>query len=108
VIVCEGGVGGVEMSAGDAMEVGKMKSSIFIASGSGLSDARSMDSRSCAMPEGALVDCCFALGNRSDQSSALRKMCDLSHHIPCLLPLLALQVHGHHSPRQVFHPLLIG
>lgn len=96
------------MPAGEATEVGKMKSSIFMASGSGVSDARSMDSRSCAMPDGALVGCCFALIHRSNQSSALRNMCDMSHHIPCLLPFLALQVHGHHSPCQVLHPLLIG
>lgn len=38
-VVWEGGVeGDVDMPAGDAMEVGKMKSSIFIASGSGVLD----------------------------------------------------------------------
>lgn len=49
------------MPAGEAIEVGKMKSSIFMASGSGVWDDRSMDSRSFAMPDGALVGCWFAL-----------------------------------------------
>ena len=26
----------------------------------------------------------------------------------CLLPFLALQIHGHHAPGQVFHALLVG
>ena len=42
--------------AGDAIEVGNMKSSMFMASGSGVFD-RSTDSRSFAIPEGALVGC---------------------------------------------------
>lgn len=61
----KGGVGGdVDMPAGDAMGVGNMKSSIFIASGSGVSDDRSLDSRSCAIPDGVLVGCCLALADR--------------------------------------------
>lgn len=46
--------------AGDAIDVGNMKSSMFIASGSGES-ARSADSRSFAIPEGTLVGCWLAL-----------------------------------------------
>ena len=42
--------------AGDAIEVGNMKSSMFMASGSGVFD-RSTDSRSFAIPEGVLVGC---------------------------------------------------
>lgn len=51
------------MSVGDAIEVGNMKSSMFMASGSGVLD-RSTDSRSFAIPEGALVGCWFALRSR--------------------------------------------
>lgn len=55
---CAGGEGGeVEMPAGDAIEVGKMKSSMFMASGSGELEDMSMDWRSFAMPEGAVVGC---------------------------------------------------
>ena len=57
-LASKGGEGeGGDMPAGDAIEVGNMKSSMFIASGSGVSNERSRDSRSFAMPEGALADC---------------------------------------------------
>lgn len=51
------------MPAGDAIDVGKMKSSIFMASGSGVFET-STDSRSLAIPEGALVGCWLALQMR--------------------------------------------
>lgn len=51
------------MPAGDAIDVGNMKSSMFMASGSGVSE-RSTDSRSFAIPEGALVGCWLALRMR--------------------------------------------
>lgn len=54
VLAVRGGVGDGEMLAGEAIDVGKMKSSMFIASGSGLFDG-STDSRSFAIPEGALA-----------------------------------------------------
>ena len=54
-VECRGGVGDDDMPAGDAMEVGNMKSSMFIASVSeGLLDI-STDWRSFAIPEGLLV-----------------------------------------------------
>lgn len=54
-VECKGGVGDDDMPAGDAIEVGNMKSSMFIASGSeGLLDI-STDWRSFAIPEGLLV-----------------------------------------------------
>lgn len=68
-VVCVGGVGGeVKRPAGDAMEFGKMKSSMFIASGSGVFE-KSTDLRSWAIPEGTFigtfigtsVDCWLAL-----------------------------------------------
>lgn len=63
-VVCNGGVGGeAERPAGDAMELGKIKSSMFMASGSKGFD-RSIDCRSFAMPEGLLVLCWFALVER--------------------------------------------
>lgn len=46
----------VERPAGEAMELGKMKSSMFIASESGVFE-RSTDLRSWAIPEGVFVDC---------------------------------------------------
>ena len=61
VVFCNGGVGGeVEMPAGDAMEAGNMKSSMFMASGSEEFD-RSIDCLSFAIPEGLLVLCWLAL-----------------------------------------------
>ena len=51
------------MPAGDAIDVGNMKSSMFIASGSGVFET-SIDSRSLAIPEGALVGCWLALQMR--------------------------------------------
>ena len=57
-VECKGGVGDDDMPAGEAMEVGNMKSSMFIASGSeGLFDM-STDWRSFAIPEGLLVFRC--------------------------------------------------
>lgn len=54
-VECKGGVGDDDMPAGEAMEVGNMKSSMFIASGSeGLFDM-STDWRSFVIPEGLLV-----------------------------------------------------
>ena len=52
------------MSAGDAIDVGNMKSSMFMASGSGVFEL-STDSRSFAIPDGALVGCWLALMMRS-------------------------------------------
>jgi hypothetical protein len=61
-VECVGGVGGeVERPAGDAIELEKMKSSMFIASGSGVFE-RSTDLRSWAIPEGAFTGCWLALG----------------------------------------------
>ncbi len=51
------------MSAGDAIDAGNMKSSMFMASGSGVLEW-STDSRSFAIPEGALMDCWLALRMR--------------------------------------------
>lgn len=51
------------MPAGDAIEVGNMKSSMFMASGSGVFE-RSRVSRSFAMPEGTLMVCWLALRMR--------------------------------------------
>ena len=107
-VACEGGVGGdVEMPAGDPMEAGNIKSSMFIASGSVLFVDKSVDSRSFAIPDGALVGCWLALHTllKSIQGSSL---CPLFNDIPCLLSFLALQIHGHHAPCQVFHALLVG
>ena len=56
LIVEESGGEEGDRPAGDAIEVGNMKSSMFMASGSGVFD-RSTDSRSFAIPEGALVGC---------------------------------------------------
>ena len=52
-----------DMPAGDAIDVGNMKSSIFMASGSGVFET-STDSRSLAIPEGTLVGCWLALQMR--------------------------------------------
>ena len=60
LMVEEGGEDDGDMSAGDAIDVGNMKSSMFMASGSGVIE-RSTDSRSFAIPEGALVGCWLAL-----------------------------------------------
>ena len=46
-------------SPGVAMEVGKMKSSMFIRSEEAGEFVSSPDSRSCAIPEGALAACCW-------------------------------------------------
>ena len=57
----EGGVGGEEDSPGVAIEVGKMKSSMFMRSEDGelVSFALARDSRSCAIPDGvAEATCC--------------------------------------------------
>ena len=56
----EGGEEVGEMPAGDAIDVGNIKSSMFMASGSGVFE-RSTDSRSFAIPEGALVGFWLAL-----------------------------------------------
>ena len=48
------------MPAGDAIDAGNMKSSMFMGSGSEVLE-RSTDSRSFAIPEGALVGCWLAL-----------------------------------------------
>ena len=61
----EGGVGGDEDPPGVAMEVGKMKSSMFMRSDGGelVSFALGRDSRSCAIPEGVAeaAACRFSL-----------------------------------------------
>ena len=59
----EGGEEDGDMPAGDAIDVGNMKSSMFMASGSGVFET-STDSRSLAIPEGALVGCWLALQMR--------------------------------------------
>ena len=59
----EGGEEDGDMPAGDAVDVGNMKSSMFMASGSGVFE-RSTDSRSFAIPDGALVGCLLALRMR--------------------------------------------
>lgn len=60
-LIFEGGGGEEgETSAGVAIDVGNMKSSMFIASESGVF-AKSTDSRSFAIPEGPLVECWLAL-----------------------------------------------
>ena len=63
LILEEGGDDDGDMPAGDAIDVGNMKSSMFMASGSGVFE-RSTDSRSFAIPDGALVGCWLALRTR--------------------------------------------
>ena len=72
-VVCKGGVGGeVERPAGDAIELGNIKSSMFMASGSKGFDT-SIDCRSFAIPEGLLVLCWLALVERFVSVKAYRK-----------------------------------
>ena len=74
------------MSAGDAIDVGNMKSSMFIASGSGVFEM-STDSRSFAMPEGALVGCWLALRMRLSVKGFCAKVrsCGLKCTVPALV-----------------------
>ena len=62
-MVLDGGVGGEGVRfAGEAVELGSMKSSMFISSTLSKSGGCWLASRSLAIPEGALVDCCLFLG----------------------------------------------
>ena len=82
------GAGGEEgdAPAGDAIEVGNMKSSMFMASESGVFE-RSTVSRSMAMPEGALVDCRLALRMRLSVQVLCAKVCSSGpkHTVPALV-----------------------
>lgn len=109
-----------EVSAGEVTDEGKTKSSIFIGSDGGV-PAWSMDSRSCAMPDGAAAVCWCNLG----RMGRVPVSHGLSLHarpgppgcaagwtgvgvLPCLFLPLLLQTHGHQPPGHVFHPLMIG
>ena len=75
------------MPAGDAIDVGNMKSSMFMASGSGVFDT-SKDSRSLAIPEGALVGCWLALQMRLSVQTpgAHVQSSDVERTVPALAP----------------------
>lgn len=99
-----------EVSAGDVTEEGKTKSSIFIGSDGGVL-ARSMDSRSCAIPDGAAAICWFNL--RRTRGAHSQPWClpvgrSVLPILPCLFLALLLQTHGHQPPGHIFHPLMIG
>ena len=64
-IVFEGGVGGEGVRlAGEAVELGWMKSSMFMSSGLREGCDPWLASRSLAIPEGALLSCCWLLGEK--------------------------------------------
>ena len=90
------------------MEVGKIKSSMFMASASGELEVWSTDSRSFAMPDGAFGGSWFALfGHQALVDRSMRHICSPWLDLPCMLSLLALHIHGHQSPCQILHTLMI-
>ena len=94
------------MLAGDAIDVGNMKSSMFMGSGSEVIVC-STDSRSFAIPEGALVDCWLALRMRLSIPVVRTRAACPKTNVPCLLSLLSLQIHCHHPPSQIFQSFLV-
>ena len=110
-----------ERPAGEAMEVGRMKSSRFMGSMATMVEAgwrgvTSADWRSWAMPlgfdEGAVVGCflrSLAFWFGSSAHTYTIEQCGVgAKNSPIALEFHLAQIHGHHPPSQVFHALGIG
>lgn len=107
---------GVGIPAGDAIEVGTMKSSRFIGS-LGVSAETSRDCLNRVMPPGGRVrpaDCADAVGSFGEVARpacfALKSLVYLGvlrDNIRSLHLLSSAKVHCHHSPSQILHSLLV-